>query len=72
VFQVYFQKSDACAETHPGEPDTETVGPFEYVQVTYELLRSGPEDSDLAKFDSECCWLTVSGNHYSDFVVAPA
>jgi hypothetical protein len=39
---VRFEKSETCAEQHPGEPSERVLGPFDFIQLTYSLLRAGP------------------------------
>lgn len=47
-----------------------TLGPYPYVQLTYEMLTVGPDGEELAHYDGSEWWLLGSERgHYSDIVV---
>lgn len=64
---VRFEQSEACATQHLNATGTELeLGPYEYVQITYDVLTLGPEA--FAWFDGNC-WTTEDGRHFSDIIV---
>ena len=70
MLYVTFHKSDGCVESHSDESDESvTIGPFEWVELTYDRLRIAPNGDVIAFYT--CCWLREEdGKHYSDVVIA--
>lgn len=48
-----------------------TLGPFEWVQLTYELLRVSPDGEELAHYADEGWRLGDDDTAYSDVIIAP-
>lgn len=46
----------------------EDLGPFPFVQLTYEALRVGPEGDDLAFYDGHV-WKLKDGTVWTDVVI---
>jgi hypothetical protein len=47
----------------------EDLGPFEYVQATYDALTASPDGSIILAEYSGGWWVTQDGQRWSDFVV---
>ena len=45
------------------------IGTFDYVQLTYETLRVGPKDDEIAYFDCEKEKWIYDGKDYSDISI---
>lgn len=49
-----------------------TLGPFEFVQVTYATVRVSPDGDEVAWLDSEGTWtLMGDGSAWTDLTVSP-
>lgn len=61
-------------------------GPFDFVQLTYELLRVGPDGDDIAVINEDNDWILQpdqlarerypyleahAGKHFSDVIIVP-
>lgn len=49
------------------------MGPYPFVQLTYETLRYGPDGDDLAYFDRHNgTWWMIDGlSEWTDIIIAP-
>ena len=46
-----------------------TIGPFEYVEITYDMLRVGPEGASIGRFKDDLWWLDGDPYPFSDLDV---
>ncbi len=56
---VHFETCDSLREgeyVSEDQPDVLTFGPFDFVQLTYEWLRVGPEGEHIAAVDRNGLW----------------
>ncbi len=53
--------------SHTGKD--EIYGPYNFIQVTYNWLRYGPEGLTLANLGDDDEWKTMDGESWTDFVV---
>lgn len=47
----------------------DTLGPYDFVQVTYDTVRAGPDGDFVLAHFANGLWVTVDGQQWSDFVV---
>lgn len=55
-----------------GEPDIVTLGPFEYVELTYQHLRVDPDGEQIGGFRDGYWWLKGDNYPFSDLDIKTA
>lgn len=72
MVKLFLGRSDTLKE-HYKIPDDELeiveLGPFEYVELTYEFLRTGPEGEMIGCFNEGVWWLDGNKYPFSDLDV---
>ncbi len=66
-------RSDGMQERYPegANHSDRGLGPFEWVQLTYEELRAAPDGDRIAFFDGvQGAWITADGARWSDIVIS--
>lgn len=54
-------------------PEAVTLGPFEYVELTFQALRVGPEGEQIGEIDEDCLWYLVDDPYpFSDLAIHAA
>lgn len=64
---VYLSRSESFNELYKLPDDQVKLGPFPFVQLTYETFRCG-EDEVVGYLNNKCEWV-VNGEIYSDVII---
>lgn len=65
---IHFRSSDAFMEDDPRACEHALVEAIEYVEATYDQLRTGPDGEVIACF-IEGVWVLADGRRFSDWAV---
>lgn len=70
--KLTLEASEACMEYRKAEPvgpESVTLGPYPWVQITYDLVRYGP-DGNFTEIEFYDGFWWFEGNAFSDIIIA--